>query len=104
MFNERYNIIRVLGSGSYGVVMLAVDDFGNKYAIKEIKNVSQLVGVDGFCLREIALLKELDHENVVRLHFLEYYYKGGGLCVCVALRVFAFFSFIFVTNKRDFGN
>lgn len=75
-FNENYKVIKVLGSGSYGIVMLAMDEFGNKYAIKEIQNVTQAQGVDGFSLREISLLKEIEHENVVRLFCLEYFFEG----------------------------
>jgi serine/threonine protein kinase len=76
VFNEKYHVVKVLGAGSYGTVMLAVDNFGNQYAIKEIKDSGNLYGVDGFSLREIALLKEIDHENVVKLFCLEYIVKG----------------------------
>lgn len=75
-FNENYKVIKILGSGSYGIVMLAVDEFGNKYAIKEIQNVTETRGVDGYSLREISLLKEIEHENVVRLFCFEYFFEG----------------------------
>jgi serine/threonine protein kinase len=97
-------VVKVLGAGSYGTVMLAVDNFGNQYAIKEIKDSGNLFGVDGFSLREIALLKEIDHENVVKLFCLEYIVKGKFFkFFLVLLRTEDLILFLLTKQRRNFS-
>ncbi|XP_067144669.1 cyclin-dependent kinase 2-like [Centruroides vittatus] len=57
-----------IGEGTYGVVYKAKDKVtGSLVALKKIRLESEAEGVPSTAIREIALLKELKHTNVVRL-------------------------------------
>lgn len=65
---QKYEIIRELGSGSYGKVFLARSKRNNQqYAIKEISigNLSQ--AEKDKAIQEVNLLKSLKHPHIVRL-------------------------------------
>jgi mitogen-activated protein kinase 1/3 len=66
--NNRYEIKKQVGRGSYGSVMHAIDKkTGKDVAIKVMTNVFDDL-IDGKrILREIALLKKLSHPNIVNL-------------------------------------
>lgn len=58
----------MIGEGTYGVVYKAKDtDTGQIYALKKIRLESEDEGIPSTAIREIALLKELQHPNIVRL-------------------------------------
>ena len=66
---DRYVVISKLGEGAYGKVYLA-EDLKNKnqrVAVKQLKSSSVEEGVPISSLREISLLKELNHVNIVKL-------------------------------------
>ena len=57
-----------MGAGTYGVVHKARDvETGEIYALKAIRLESEEEGIPSTAIREIALLKELQHPNIVRL-------------------------------------
>ncbi|KEH33917.1 putative protein-serine/threonine kinase CMGC-CDK-CDK7 family [Medicago truncatula] len=67
---DRYLKREVLGEGTYGIVFKAIDtQTGQMVAIKKIrKRIDEpLDGVNFTALREIKLLKELKHPNIVDL-------------------------------------
>ena len=66
---DRYLVISKLGEGAYGKVYLAEDlkNKNQKMAIKQLKPSSVEEGVPISSLREISLLKELSHVNIVKL-------------------------------------
>ncbi|CAG2162926.1 unnamed protein product [Oppiella nova] len=66
---ENFSRIEKIGEGSYGIVYKAKDKHnGSLVALKKIRLDSESEGVPSTAIREIALLKELNHPNVVRLH------------------------------------
>ncbi|KAG2392043.1 hypothetical protein C9374_013528 [Naegleria lovaniensis] len=65
----RYRKIEKVGEGTYGVVYKAEDtQTGQIVAIKKVRLEQEDEGVPSTSIREISLLKELNHPNVVRLH------------------------------------
>ena len=66
---DRYQVISKLGEGAYGKVYLAEDlkNKNQKVAVKQLKSSSVEEGVPISSLREISLLKELNHINIVKL-------------------------------------
>eukprot|EP00775_Hariotina_reticulata_P006675 gene6675-6899_t len=64
-----YEKIERVGEGTYGVVYKARDTRSNRIvALKKIRLEQEEEGVPSTAIREIALLKELNHPNVVRLY------------------------------------
>ena len=65
---DKYEKLERIGEGTYGVVYKARDlDSGQIYALKKIRLESEDEGIPSTAIREIALLKELQHTNIVRL-------------------------------------
>jgi len=64
---ERYEKLEKVGEGTYGVVYKAQDTQGDIYALKTIRLEAEDEGIPSTAIREIALLKELHHPNIVRL-------------------------------------
>ncbi|KAI8873995.1 Pkinase-domain-containing protein [Ramicandelaber brevisporus] len=65
---DDYTRIEKIGEGTYGVVSKAIKkSTGEVVAIKKIKLESDDEGVPSTSIREISLLRELKHENIVRL-------------------------------------
>eukprot|EP00762_Andalucia_godoyi_P000075 ANDGO_02445.mRNA.1 Cyclin-dependent kinase D-1 len=70
---ERYVKQSVVGAGSYGKVYRMLDlETGCPVAVKKI-NISNDSGIPFSAVREIHLLKELSHKNVVRLQRVFYH-------------------------------
>ena len=66
---DKYHKTEKLGEGTYGVVHKARNKETNEIvALKEIRLESEDEGVPCTAIREISLLKELNHPNVVRLY------------------------------------
>lgn len=85
VFSDRYKGQKVLGKGSFGEVILCKDKItGHECAVKVIskRQVKQKTDKESL-LREVQLLKELDHPNIMKLYeFFEdagYYYLVGEL-------------------------
>ena len=68
---EKYEKRERLGEGTYGVVYKAIDTQSKKVvAIKKIKLDREDEGVPSTTLREMSLLKSLNHPNVVKYFFI----------------------------------
>lgn len=64
-----YTKLNRIGQGTYGVVYKAQNTQNKEIvAIKRIKFESQEEGIPSTAIREIALLKELKHPNIVQLY------------------------------------
>eukprot|EP01071_Lankesteria_metandrocarpae_P008096 Lankesteria_metandrocarpae@DN4865_c2_g1_i2.p1 len=77
VFSERYQGLRVLGKGSFGEVILCRDRVtSQECAVKVISKRSLKRGADpNSLLREVDLLKQLDHPNIMKLY--EFFQDAG---------------------------
>ncbi|KAG6477583.1 hypothetical protein ZIOFF_066850 [Zingiber officinale] len=67
-FANLYEKVEKIGEGTYGVVYRARDRLTNEtIALKKIRLKNEEKGVSSTAIREISLLKEMQHSNVVRL-------------------------------------
>mmetsp|Transcript_16161 Transcript_16161/g.26379 ORF Transcript_16161/g.26379 Transcript_16161/m.26379 type:complete len:301 (+) Transcript_16161:224-1126(+) len=75
-FMEKYKKIeKPVGEGTYGVVYKASNtETGELVALKRIKLEVEDEGVPSTALREISLLKELHHANIVPLKDVQHYH------------------------------
>ncbi|KAG9324175.1 hypothetical protein KVV02_007404 [Mortierella alpina] len=66
--NEKYQKMEKIGEGTYGVVYKATErETGRTVALKKIRLENEDEGVPSTAIREISLLKELQHSSVVQL-------------------------------------
>lgn len=66
--NEKYIKLSKIGEGTYGVVYKAKDNQTSElYALKKIRLQAEEEGIPSTAIREISLLKELQHINIVKL-------------------------------------
>jgi cyclin-dependent kinase len=64
---NRYQVEKLVGAGTYGKVYRARDTEENRVvALKEIRLDADEVGMPSTALREISLLRELDHPNIIK--------------------------------------
>jgi len=83
-FRAQYDITEVLGEGTYGKVRKArCRQTGEQRALKQMKISNREDGVPSTAIREIAILKELSHENIVRL--IDVFCKPGELTLVFEL-------------------
>ena len=65
---DRYQTVNVLGEGTYGVVYRAIDRTTSEVvALKKIRLDHSDEGIPQTALREVSILQELHHPNVVNL-------------------------------------
>ena len=65
--DKRYEKIEKVGEGTYGEVYKARDtQNGEIVALKKIRLENEENGVPSTAMREISLLKEIDHPNIVK--------------------------------------
>lgn len=66
---EKYQKIEKIGEGAYGIVYKAKNrSTGELVALKKIRLEAEDEGIPSTAIREISILKELEHPNIVRLH------------------------------------
>jgi cyclin-dependent kinase 2 len=88
---DRYQKLEKIGEGTYGVVYKSRDRVTNELiALKKIRLESDDEGVPSTAIREISLLKEITHPNVVKLKDI----------VHTDLKLFLVFEFIEQDLKR----
>ena len=86
--NKKYKITKMnIGNGAFGKVLLGLDSFGNKYAIKLIKKIKVLNGQ--LLLNEVRIGKRINHPNILKIKevyedkkyilFIMDYIDGGSL-------------------------
>lgn len=78
--SERFEKLNKLGEGSYGEVYKVFDKQRNQIlALKKIKLGEDEEGIPSTALREITLLRELHHKNIVNLCDLIYKFQERKL-------------------------
>jgi len=66
---DRFKRLEKVGEGTYGVVYKAIDiNTGDTLALKKIRLDAEDEGIPSTAIREISLLKQLHHPNIVRLY------------------------------------
>ena len=66
--SERYQKLNKIGEGTYGVVYKAKDNLTSEIiALKKIRLENEDEGIPSTAIREISLLKECEHPNIVKL-------------------------------------
>lgn len=66
---EKYQKLEKIGEGTYGVVYKAKNKkTGELLALKKIRLEAEDEGIPSTAIREISLLKQLQHPNIVRLY------------------------------------
>ena len=66
--STRYKKLEKIGEGTYGVVYKSLDTENDRYvALKKIRIDSDDDGIPATAIREISVLKELNHANIVKL-------------------------------------
>ena len=66
-YTLQYEKVEKIGEGTYGVVYKARDRVTNEtIALKKIRLEQEDEGVPSTAIREISLLKEMQHRNIVR--------------------------------------
>jgi len=64
---EKYQKLEKIGEGTYGIVYKAKDKkTGELLALKKIRLEAEDEGIPSTAIREISLLKQLQHPNIVR--------------------------------------
>ena len=64
----QYSMVEKIGEGTYGVVYKALwTDEKKMVAIKKIRLENEEEGLPSTAVREISILKEMQHINIVRL-------------------------------------
>ena len=65
---ERYTVTKRIGTGAFGMVVEAKDNETNeKVAIKQISNLFEDVNEAKRLLREISIMKILDHPSIIKV-------------------------------------
>ena len=65
---ENYKVSKALGQGTWGIVHMAEQKgTGRIVAIKKIKSQNTSEGINFTAVREIKLLREFKHENIIEL-------------------------------------
>ena len=68
----KYTVLEKIGEGSYGSVFKARDNItGEMLALKRIPINDKRNGVPTSAMREVSILKYLDHPNIIKLLVLQ---------------------------------
>lgn len=66
--DKRYKIIEPMSHGAYGIVCSAEDkEIGEKVAVKKIEGVFEHITITKRTLRELRILRHLQHENLMQV-------------------------------------
>ena len=82
---EKFEIIEQIGQGVYGTVFKVMEKSTQKiFALKKIKIDNENEGIPSTALKEIVLLKDINHKNIVKLHNITHWNKRLFLVLEIA--------------------
>ncbi|URD80615.1 Cell division control protein 2 [Musa troglodytarum] len=103
-FLSQYEKVEKIGEGTYGVVYKARDRLTNEtIALKKIRLENEDEGVPSTAIREISLLKEMQHSNIVRSLFAFLIYQLAALLQDVVhseKRIYLVFEYLDLDLKK----
>ncbi|KAJ6701898.1 CYCLIN-DEPENDENT KINASE E-1 [Salix koriyanagi] len=103
---QQYNLIGKIGEGTYGLVFLAKTksppNCGKSIAIKKFKQSKDGDGVSPTAIREIMLLREITHENVVKL--VNVHINHNDMSLYLAFDYAEHDLYEIIRHHRDKGN
>jgi serine/threonine protein kinase len=71
--NKTYIKLDKIGRGTYGTVYKVQDNLTKEiFAVKKVKFEDDSEGVPTAVLREVVILKKMDHQNIIKLKDIEY--------------------------------
>jgi serine/threonine protein kinase len=77
---SKFSVTKIIGFGAYGLVAAVSDEStGRSFAIKKCRNICRSLGDGKRILREVKLLRFMEHENVLRLDDFYVTREEGGL-------------------------
>jgi hypothetical protein len=74
-----YTRNKILGKGSYGIVYSGQLKNGENVAIKELFQENNFTGLHPGVIRELTLIQELEHENIVKI--LNIFHENGNMYI-----------------------
>jgi calcium-dependent protein kinase len=70
-FEEQYEILEFLGEGAFGLVHVGLHkESGNRRAVKDLSKLAMNLHDERLTRTEIAVLKGLDHPNILQLYYV----------------------------------
>ncbi|CAL5397507.1 unnamed protein product [Camellia sinensis] len=99
---EKYLVLERIGKGAYGTVYRAFDCVISKtVAMKAVPFRNNIVGIPSSVIRETSLLKDMEHENIVRL--LDVQHHQNKICVVLEYLEFNLAEFMrkFPSTAKD---
>uniref|UniRef100_A0A2K5IH92 Cyclin-dependent kinase 2 n=1 Tax=Colobus angolensis palliatus TaxID=336983 RepID=A0A2K5IH92_COLAP len=104
---ENFQKVEKIGEGTYGVVYKARNKLtGEVVALKKIRLDTETEGVPSTAIREISLLKELNHPNIrglfslSHLHFLKLYFSRLLDVIHTENKLYLVFEFLHQDLKK----
>ena len=83
LMKDKYEKLEKIGEGTYGVVYKARDSVTKEIvALKKIRLENEDEGMPSTAMREISLLNELSHVNIVRVNY-NYYEQKHSNVLCI---------------------
>lgn len=65
--DKRYTILEPMGQGAYGVVCAATNEAQESFAVKKIENAFEHITFTKRTLRELRILRYMEHENIINV-------------------------------------
>ncbi|KAG8276536.1 Cyclin-dependent kinase catalytic subunit [Homalodisca vitripennis] len=87
---DKFAKFEKIGEGTYGVVYKAKDNNGTEVALKKIRIDTDGEGIPSTAIREISLLKDLNHVNIVKLQDV----------IVRETKIFLVFEYLFMDLKK----